>query len=514
MRERVRGVLGEALLPRGRRPRERMVHRGPASFLLVALEHREVVDPEEREALVVDQTELAAEVQAQRAEDARGRLPRVGGEQDGGGGLAAESRQLLLGEELRDRGPHLALLVVDEVREPLRPPLLRDLLEACEIAAAELLRHAQEPHRLGAREHPELRRARDVGRVLELELEARVGLVRAEAAIGLLERHARERRLDLDPEALAPDAGVHALHHVVDELLVGEAHLDVELRDLLHAVGAQVLVPEADRDLVVAVEAGDHRQLLQDLRALRERVEAALLKSARHDEVPRALRSRLEEDRRLDVEEAGGLHLAPDDPDHLGAQSDVALEPLAAQVEPAVAQPQRLVDVLLVELERQRRRAADDVEPLDLELDLARRHVRVDGLRAPGDERALGAQHELVPDLVRECRRLGGVLGVDHDLRDAGAVAQVDEYEAAVVAAPVSPPGERDPLADELLRRLAAHVGAPDHRSSLPRTSAWASCSSSASRRRIVAVSRATTTTVSAPERPACVSWPLSERPA
>ena len=29
------------------------------------------------------------------------------------------------------------------------------------------------------------------------------------------------------------------------ELLVGECHLDVELGDLLHAVGAKILVPEA-----------------------------------------------------------------------------------------------------------------------------------------------------------------------------------------------------------------------------------------------------------------------------
>ena len=277
-------------------------------------------------------------------------------------GLAAEDGQLLLGEELRDRRAHLALLVVDEVGEPLRPPLLRELLELRQVAAAELLRHAQEPHGLGALEDAELGAARHLGRVLELEPEARVRLVGAEAAVGLLERHPRERRLDLDPEALAPDARVHPLHHVVEELLVGEAHLDVELRDLLDAVGAEILVPEADRDLVVAVEAGDHRQLLQDLRALRQRVEAALLQPARDDEVARALGRRLEEDRRLDVEEAGRLHLAADDPDHLRAQADVALQLVAAQVEPAVAQAQRLVDVLLVELERQRRRAADDLE--------------------------------------------------------------------------------------------------------------------------------------------------------
>ena len=345
--------------------------------------------------------------------------------------------------------------------------------------------------------------------------EARVRLVGAEAAVGLLERHPRERRRDLDPEALAPDPRVHPLHRRVEELLVGEAHLDVELRDLLDAVGAEILVAEADRDLVVAVEAGDHRQLLQDLRALRQRVEAALLQARRDDEVARALGRRLEEDRRLDVEEARFLHLAADDPDHLRAQGDVPLQLLAAQVEPAVAETQRLVDVLLVELERQRRRAADDLELLDLELDLARRHVRVDGLGAPRDERSLGTEDELVPDLVRELGRLGCELRVDHELRDPAAVAQVDEDQAAVVAAARDPAREDERLADELLRRLAGHVGAPrGHRDSLPRTSAWATGSSCSPARRISASSGRTITVVCAPERPACVSWPLSERPA
>ena len=345
--------------------------------------------------------------------------------------------------------------------------------------------------------------------------EARVRLVGAEAPVGLLERHPRERRRDLDPEALAPDPRVHPLHRRVEELLVGKAHLDVELRDLLDAVGAEILVAEADRDLVVAVEAGDHRQLLQDLRALRQRVEAALLQARRDDEVARALGRRLEEDRRLDVEEARFLHLAADDPDHLRAQGDVPLQLLAAQVEPAVAQTQRLVDVLLVELERQRRRAADDLELLDLELDLARRHVRVDGLRAPRDERSLGTEHELVPDLVRELGRLGRELRVDHELRDPAAVAQVDEDQAAVVAAACDPAGEDELLADELLRRLAGHVCAPGgHRDSLPRTSAWATGSSGSPARRISASSGRTITVVGAPERPACVSWPFSERPA
>ena len=41
------------------------------------------------------------------------------------------------------------------------------------------------------------------------------------------------------------------------------------------AVGAQVLVAETARDLVVAVHAGHHQQLLEQLRRLRQGVELA-----------------------------------------------------------------------------------------------------------------------------------------------------------------------------------------------------------------------------------------------
>ena len=62
----------------------------------------------------------------------------------------------------------------------------------------------------------------------------------------------------------------HPLHEADDELPVGEGHLDVELRDLLDAICAKVFVAEADGDLVIAVEAGDDQQLLEDLRRLRQ----------------------------------------------------------------------------------------------------------------------------------------------------------------------------------------------------------------------------------------------------
>ena len=112
---------------------------------------------------------------------------------------------------------------------------------------------------------------------------------------------------------------------------------------------------------------------------------------------------------------------------------------LAAQVEPAVADAQRLVDALLVELERERRRAREDLELVRLDLDLARRHRRVDRLGRAPDDRAARADHELVAQLVRDLGRRRRVLGVDHDLDEAALVAEVDEDEPAVVAAPWRP---------------------------------------------------------------------------
>ena len=91
--------------------------------------------------------------------------------------------------------------------------------------------------------------------------------------------------------------------------------------------------------------------------------------------------------------------------DHLGAQGHVALEPVAAEVEPAVAQAQSLVDVLLVELEGERRAARDDLERVDLQLDLAGRELGIDRLGVAGDQLALGAQDELVTHLVSRWRR-------------------------------------------------------------------------------------------------------------
>ena len=174
----------------------------------------------------------------------------------------------------------------------------------------------------------------------QLHREANVGLVGAVALHRLVVGKRWERQL-LN-WAIGSDALRHLDHHCLDigthARLVYEAHLNVELGELRLPVTAEILVAEAAGDLEVAVKARDHQELLHLLRRLRQRVDTPLLQSRWHDEVAGALRGRLDEDRRLHLDEsvlvmhfANGLH-------HRAAQENPVAERFAAQVEVPILQ--------------------------------------------------------------------------------------------------------------------------------------------------------------------------------
>ena len=216
------------------------------------------------------------------------------------------------------------------------------------------------------------------GEVAELEAETEVRAVGAEPGERVVVADARERQLEL--------RAAHALEHVRDQALVhgqdvldlDERHLDVELGEIRLAVGALVLVTEATGDLVVALEAADHQELLEELRRLGQRVERAGLAARGHEEVTRALGGRAGEDGRLDLQESLAVeelaHRARDG----GSRRDRALERLAAQVEVAVAKPHLLPHLAreALDLERRRVRVRELVRGADAELELAGRPSR------------------------------------------------------------------------------------------------------------------------------------------
>ena len=209
------------------------------------------------------------------------------------------------------------------------------------------------------------------------------------------------------------------------------------------------LVAEAAGDLVVALVAGHHQQLLEQLRRLRQRVEGARADARRDEEVARALGRRAREDRRLDVEEVVRVEVVAHGAGDRVAQRQRVAHRVAPQVDHAVAQAQRLVDRRVV-VERERRRLGRG-QVLGLahrQLDLAGLQPRVLLALLAADDLAGHADRVLGAQLLGELVRLRRVLGVEDELQDAGAVAQVDEHQAAVVAAAVDPAGHADGVAD------------------------------------------------------------------
>ena len=255
----------------------------------------------------------------------------------------------------------------------------------------------------------------------------------------------------------------HALDPGHDVVLAHEAHLQVELRELGLAVAAQVLVAQAARDLEVAVEAADHEQLLELLGALGQRVDVARLQPRGHDEVARTLRRGLDEQRRLDLDEAGLVVDVADGLHEAAAGQDALLQRLAAQVQVAVLEAQRLVDLglRLVDDEGRRARLGEDRDA---------RSPAAPPRRWPAGRSPSPAGARAIVPLTRRTYSLrtaagdrvgGGRLGrVDDDLGDAVAVAQVEEDELAEVAAAVDPAGQRGRLAGVLGAGVGAGQGA------------------------------------------------------
>ncbi len=141
------------------------------------------------------------------------------------------------------------------------------------------------------------------------------------------------------------------------------------------------------------------------------------------------------------------------------AQHDIGVHPLAPEVEKAVREA-HLLRVLGVAVDRERQRLGGRQQfvGVDDQLDFAGRQVRVDRLRRPLDDRA-GERHDAFEPqpvhLGKQRRR-----HVDHALRDAVMVAQIDEQQLAVVALAVHPAGEAGRHARVVEAKGAASMGA------------------------------------------------------
>ena len=178
--------------------------------------------------------------------------------------------------------------------------------------------------------------------ILDLQSVAEIGPVGAILLQRFGMRHADEGRWSLNSRSLRRESDHEALHPAEDVVGVDEGRLDIDLCELGLAIGPQILVPEAPRDLKIAIEACRHTELLIDLWTLRQRVEFSVVQTARHEIVACALGSRLGQNRSLDLHEPKPVQVVSACEDQPVSKLEVRLKLRAAEIQHTMLQSEFL----------------------------------------------------------------------------------------------------------------------------------------------------------------------------
>ena len=261
---------------------ERMVHRHKALLLIAPFKHREVNYPQAGKFVLVAQTELIAHLQTQLAQlfaslhrvvarQYQYQVARLGAE----GSL--HLLEHILSVEFIDRRLHIAVSLHTGIYHTFGSYLRTFHIfgERVELFAGIICSPLSTDTAYISRvvKHSEAVAFHYIHQLHELHVETQVGLVRAVIFHGIGPRHAHERLRKLHASYLFEQVLGHTLEQVDDVILLHIAHLAVYLRELGLAVGTQILVAETFHNLEIAVHARHHKQLLERLRTLRQRIE-------------------------------------------------------------------------------------------------------------------------------------------------------------------------------------------------------------------------------------------------
>ena len=240
----------------------------------------------------------------------------------------------------------------------------------------------------------------------------------------------------------------HALEHVTDVLLGQEGSLDINLGELGLAICTQVFIAEALGDLVVAVKAGHHEQLLEQLRRLRQGKKLAIVNPTGDQIVASPLGRALGEHGGFDVDKTVFVQVFAHLHGHFVAQHEVVLHVGATQVQHPMGQASGLRQVLVVEQKRRGNRGVEHRQFVAQDFDLAAAQTVVGGALGACTHQTLDLHAKLVAQAFGSLEHFGAV-GITHHLHITLAVAQVDKNDASVVTATVDPTAQLDGLAHQ-----------------------------------------------------------------
>ena len=137
-------------------------------------------------------------------------------------------------------------------------------------------------------EHAERGVLEELGTFGDLDIKAQIRLIGAIQAHCFRVGHPGDRGVD-GVTSFGPHCHDDLFSQLDHVFLINEAHFHVQLGELWLAIRAEILIAVATGDLVVALHAGHHEQLLEQLWGLWQRVEGTWLQAGWHQEVARTL---------------------------------------------------------------------------------------------------------------------------------------------------------------------------------------------------------------------------------
>ena len=162
------------------------------------------------------------------------------------------------------------------------------------------------------------------------------------------------------------------------------------------------------------------------------------MNAARNEVIARAFGGAAGENRGLVFVEAHFPHFLADGLNDFGAEHDVVVQFIAAQIEEAVFKAERLGRLLVLrDLERNLIGFAEDFHFLCNKFNLTCREFRIDRFLGSGNDRSGEGNNRFHAPFFQFLIEIH--LRIDHDLGLSVVVAQINEDHAAVVAHAVNP---------------------------------------------------------------------------
>ena len=446
-----------------RRRREGVVHGHQAPAFGIALEHREFGNPQRRPARF-NLAQVLADPHQQMSHEGACFQPLSGTEEQDV--TSSHSRGLrdplpsLSVEELDDR--RLQALQPGSIVVDLDPgqslgPVTRHVFAIGVYLFARQAGPARHPQRCdalplivgGSGKYPEINLSDMFINVHQLHRNPQVRLVGTVLIHRVPPVKAGKGGFKFNLEHLMEHLAQHVLCGLLDGALGNKGQLHIELRKLRLPVRPQVLVPEATRNLVIAVHAGHHQQLFKQLRRLRQGEEFPRVDPAWHQVVTRAFRRRARQDRCFKFGKPVFIKVIADGAIQGGAKAQVFLHSRAPQIEIAVAQADFLT-ILVRHQQRQWRRGIEQCHLGGQHFDPAGGHCIVPLVLGAHSNGTGNLYAVFIPQPLGacECR----AFRLNHDLDNAAVIPQAEENQPTQIAAGINPATERDGLTRGLFR--------------------------------------------------------------